>query len=218
MNNIKQEDLVEKKDDSTSETPEQKQERETAEAAALAEQDPLKIELEKVQKSGRTEKERAEFSLKKTAERVVELGGSPKDILGIKVEKPADSDDDKPLTVGMYKKIQQAGAVKSALQLADEISNETERELVKYHLDNSIKSTGIPSEDLKLARAIVNSVKNAQIAEEATRKTPAKTHSSGSGSDANQKIVEGELTPQELAFTKKPFNMTKEQILNARKK
>ncbi len=209
------EDLEEKKD--VTSAPEVKEE--TTEVVT-PEQDPLKIELERVQKNGgRTEKDKAEFSLRKTAERVKELGGDPNSILGIKVEEPDPEDEDeKPLTVGMFKKIQQAGATKTALQLADEISDNTEKELVKYYLENRIQASGNPQEDLKDARRMVNAVKNEQIVQEITRKTPAKTHSNASGVDAKNTEVQGELTSQEKQFLGKPFNMTKEQIIKARKK
>lgn len=217
--NIKMEDLVEKvvpTSDTTEETPVVVEEP-VKEPEITPEQDPLKIELERVTKVGRTEKEKAEFTLKKTAERIKELGGDPNSILGIEKEE-TNEDDDQPLTIGMYKKIQQVSAAKSASQLAEEIQNETERELVKYHLENSIKSSGIPSEDLKLARALVNAVKNTQIIEEAKRKPVAKTHSSGSGNPAIDNEVKGELTPDEKLFLNKPFSMTREAILALRKK
>lgn len=217
--NIKQEDLEEKVDPTSESTEEEIKEEEKEpekEPEAEPEQDPLKTELERVQKIGRTEKEKAEFSLKKTAERVKALGGDPNTILGIEKEYEPDEEDDQFLTVGMYKKIQQEKAIKTASQLADEIQNETERELVKYHLENSIKSTGSPTEDMKLARALVNAVKNTKIIEEATRKPTPKKHSSGSGSPAKDNEVKGELTESEKVFLGKPFNMTKEQILKAR--
>ena len=182
--NIKQEDLVEKVVPLTSEDTKETTEEPIKEEPKV-EQDPLKVELDRVQKTGRTEKEKAEFTLKKTAERVKALGGDPNSILGIEDDEPTD-DDDAPMTVGMYKKIQQESATKTAIQLADEVTNETEKELIKYHLANTIKSTGIPSEDLKLARALVNAVKNAQIGEEIARKTAPKTHSNASGADAKK--------------------------------
>ena len=215
--NIKMEDLVEKVVPTPETTEvETKVEVETP-TEVETEQDPLKIELERVQKVGRTEKEKAEFSLKKNAERLKELGGDPNTILGIEKETPeVNEDDDQPLTVGMYKKIQQESATKTALQLADEVQNETERELVKYHLNNSIKSTGNPTEDMKLARALVNAVKNSKIIEESTRKISAKKYSGSSGVPARDNEVKGELTEQEKLFLGKPFLMTKEQILKAR--
>lgn len=207
------EDLVEKTDP-TSESAQ------ATETETVTEQDPLKQELERVQKKEtRSELEKAAFSLKKTAERLKELGGDPVSALGIesKKETEPESDDDAPVTVGMLKKLQQETAHKSALQLADDIENETERELVKYHLENSIKSSGNPQEDVRLARTIVNAVKNKQIIEEQSRKIPAKTHSSASSAPAKVE-QEVELTMEELAFMRPPFNMTKDEILKARPK
>ncbi len=178
------------------------------------EQDPLKTELERVQKVSKyTEKEKAEHSLKKNFERVKELGGDPNSILGIEKDETT-SDDDKPLTVGMLKKLQQESASKTALQQADEIGNEVERELVKFHLQNTIKSTGIPNEDLKLARALVNAVKNSQIIEETSRRIPAKQHSNSSGVDAKQE-KEVVLTIEEQQLMK-AGGLTLKEVLAAR--
>ncbi len=184
-------------------------------------QDPLKLELEKVKnkEGGKTELEKASFSLKKTMERIKELGGDPDSILGTKpkvVDTEIDSDD-APVTVGMLKKIQQQTAEQTALQMTNDIQDETERELTRYHIQNSIKSTGNPTEDLNLARAIVNSAKNKQILEEIARKNQPKTYSSSSGAPANID-VEQALTPDELLFMKPPFNLSKADILKARKK
>ncbi len=206
--NIKQEDLIEKKEaDPTSEP-------------AKEEQDPLKVELDRVQRTGKTEAEKAAFSLKKNADRARELGIDPAKVLGLgtKADDPTEEDDDKPVTRADLRRFQQESASKSALQLADEINGESERELTKYHLQNSIKSTGNPNEDLRLARSLVNAAKNSKIIEEVGRKTEAKTHSNGSGVNAKDEIVQGELTPQEKQFLGKPIFMTKEQIIKARTK
>lgn len=180
----------------------------------LEPQDPLKAELEKVQrKEPRSEAEKAAFSLKKNAERVKELGLDPKSILGLDEEV----DEERPLTVAEFKRMEAEKAQKSALQLAEDIPGEAERELIKYHLNNTIKPTGNPQEDLKLARAIVNSVKNSQIVEEVTRKSEPNRVATNSGSPAK---VEGAFTPtpEESAFMRPPFNLTKEDILKAREK
>lgn len=203
--NIKQEDLIEK-------AP-------TSEAPEVEEQDPLKTELERVQRTGKTEAEKAAFSLKKNAERAKELGIDPAEVLGLstKVVENTDDDDNTPLTRADLKRFQQDTAHKNALQLVDDISNESERELTKYHLQNSIKSTGNPAEDFRLARSLVNAAKNSKIIEEIGRKGDVKTHSNGSGVDAKNTEIQGELTPQEMPFLGKPFNLTKEQIIKARK-
>ncbi len=210
---IKMEDIVEKDETSSSEVKVETKVDETAKVET--EQDPLKTELDRVQKVSKyTEKEKAEYTLKKNFERVMELGGDPNSILGIEKKEATDSDDT-PLTIGMLKKLQQESASKTAMQSAEEIQNETERELVKYHLQNTIKSTGIPSEDLKLARALVNAVKNIQIIEESSRKTPAKQHSNSSGVDAKQE-KEVVYTADELTMMKAPFLLSPKEILEAR--
>jgi hypothetical protein len=60
--------------------------------------------------------------------------------------------------------------------MADEIKNESERELTKYHLKNSIKSTGNPEEDIKLgAKAYVYSRRiglSGELLEEEIRQNP----------------------------------------------
>ena len=86
------------------------QETESASKPESAQQDPLKTELERVQKrESRSELEKAGFSLKKNAERFKELGGDPQSILGT---NEVLEDDDKPLTVGAFKQMQKEHAVK----------------------------------------------------------------------------------------------------------
>lgn len=208
--NIKMEDLVEKPDL----TSEPAQVEETK--VDTTEQDPLKIELEKVQRTGKTEKEKAEFSLKKNADRLKELGGDPSAILGMDKTDEDLEEDEKPVTLGMLKRMQQDTATKTAIQIAEELPSETERELAKWHLQNTIRSTGNPTKDFELAMNQVNAVKNKQILDEMRRKTTAKTHSSGSSAPAKYE-ADIELTHEELTFMRPPFNLTKEQIIKSRK-
>ncbi len=114
----------------------------------------------------------------------------------------------------MLKKIQQENASKTALQQADEITNEVERELVKHHLQNTIRSTGVPAEDLKLARALVNAVKNTKIIEETTRKVEPKSHSNSSSVDAKvEKEVTLTIDEQQLM---KVGGLTLKEVVDAR--
>lgn len=176
-------------------------------------QDPIKAELEKVRKP-KTEAEKAAYSLVSNAKRVKELGLDPKSILGF--ETPT-VEDDTPVTHGDLKRIQQTEAQKTALILAEEqIQNEDERELTKYHLENTIKPSGDPKSDLRNARALVNSVKNSQFAEEAARVTKPKTIVAGGSVPAVHEPV-FEPTQEEIAYMRPPFNMTKDAILKARK-
>lgn len=182
----------------------------TAEAALL--QDPLEIEkqrIEKERKAGKhTKLEKAEFAAKKIAEQIAFLKGES-------VVNPED-DDDAPVTRGELKKIQAEQVEKSALELAEAITDSAEKELVIHHLKNSIKSTGKPEEDLRLAYSIVFSTKNGQVAEELARAIPARAHPSGHG--APPKLVKAfEPTPHEQGMMIPPFNLTQKQIEAIRK-
>lgn len=198
--------------ETTGTTPEEK--KETPTETPETPHDPLKIELDKVKSKteGKTELEKLLFTEKKIQERKAEL------LKEQGTEIPTTSeDDDKPLTISEYRKLEQEKAQKTALSLADEIQNEVERELTKYHINNSIKPTGNPAEDLRLARAIVNSVKNAQIATEVARKTTASPNGTGSGNPGKHEDV-FEPTPEEASMMRPPFNLTKDDIIKARQK
>lgn len=171
-----------------------------------SEQDLLKTELENVQRKGRTKAEKLIYTKKRIEEQLKELG----------VDDEVSADE-KPLTLGDLKRIQQETVVKTALDLADEISNPTEKDLTKYHLENTIRSTGNPQKDLELARGLVNAVKNKEVLEEFQRKIPAKTSISNPGAPARTQQQE-DFTPEELAYMKPPWNLTKEQIIAARPK
>lgn len=174
------------------------------------EQDPLKVELERVQKKeGPDRKEKLLFTKKRIEKQLKdEFNIGPDD------ESEPENDDDQPLTVGMLKKIQQDRSAQTALDLAEEIPNESERELVKHFLTNTIKTSGNPNEDLNMARAIVNAAKNKQIIEQVSQKPDTKTHSSSSSVPPKheEEIV---YTAQEKMFIDQ-FKLTKEDILKAR--
>jgi hypothetical protein len=178
-------------------------------------QNPIETELNRIRtKEPRSEAEKAAFALKKNAERAKELGIDPADVLGI---KPQLSDDEAPMTVALYKQLEREKNVQTAETMADEqIADTKELELVKYHLTNTIKPSGSAVEDLRNARRIVNSIKNTQILEETARAASPQRFSSGSGAPA---IVEKpfEPTPEEAQLMK-GFGLTKEQVLDARKK
>lgn len=178
----------------------------TEQTDKTVEADPLKTELEKVESGKRSKAEKLIYTKKRVEEQLKELG----------IEDQVD-EDDTPVTVGMLKKIQEQTATKTALQLADEIPNEVERELTKHYLENTVKSSGDPKADLATAQTLVNAVKNKQILDQAAIKPEARTHPSGSG--APVKIEQQpEFTAEELSYMKPPFNLSKEQVLAARPK
>ena len=172
-----------------------------------AEQDPLKTELEKVQRKGKTKAEKLLYTKNRIDQQLKELGID---------DEPEEDDDSKPMTVGDFKKLQAQTATKTALDLANEVNNETERELLKYHLENTIRSTGNPQEDFRLAQSLVNSVKNSQIIEETLRKPRTQSASTGSGAPAKQVQPEEELSTAEQMYMRPPWNLSKADILDAR--
>lgn len=189
------------------------------EAAAKADEDsnsqedPLKQELDKIEdrKTGRTKLEKAQFARRKIDEEIARLEEDE----GVKPE--IDEDDEKPVTVGMLKQRERETAQKTAIDLADNIEDETEKKLVKHYLSNRINPSGNPSEDLELARSIVNSKRNSLIAEEAARKKTPQRNGNGNGAPAK---VEDQFTPttEELSMMRAPFNLTKEEVIASRPK
>lgn len=201
-------------------TPEEIAAKEAADAAAAAKEetsslDPVQAELEKEQRrGGHTEAEKAAFSLKKTAERLKELGGDPAAILG--VTTPSE-EDNAPVTVGMLRKIEAERAQKTALQQAEDIPDVNERELTKHYLATRIVPSGDPAADLRMARSLVNAVKNTQIIEETQRKTDAPKHATGGGGRSKAPEDEFVATAEEASFMRS-FGLTKEQVIAARPK
>jgi len=202
---------------------------ETVADVAVVEEDdsaPLKAELEKL-KSKKTPAEKAKESLYFNAQKAIELGvditkdEGLKKILGIsktsrEEEEEPVSEDDKPVTKKeLQDYLRKLNAQKNSEQLADEIPDEYERELVKYHLANTIKSTGDAKEDLQIARTLANSVRNKKFEELANIKPAAKSHSSASGATTEVKAPEVELTSEEKQFLA-TGKITKEEILALR--
>jgi hypothetical protein len=177
-------------------------------------QDPVKTELDEVErrKGGKTEAEKAAFSLKKTAERIVELGGDPKQILGIAL--PEEVDETAPMTVGQYKKFEAEKSMRTAEQMAEDITDPHERQLTVEYLAR-VKPSGNPQEDLRFARLAVNSVKSGMIVEELGRRSLG-GHSTSSGGPA-RKADEPFVPTEEEAKFMATFKLTPEQVIAARK-
>lgn len=172
------------------------------------EKDPIQEELDRLEdkKPKRTRLETLAYNRDRLDKELAE----ERKKLGITDE------DDRPLTRGDLKVIQQESAQETAFKLADEITDDAEKKLVKYHLENTIKPSGDASTDLRNARLIVNSVKNGQIAEEAVRSVKARTSGSSSGAPAKEKQV-NELTTDEKKMMS-GFGLTEEQVIAARPK
>lgn len=178
------------------------------------EQDPLKTELENVQnkKKPRTKAEKLIYNRKMIDQQLAAEG------IDLETLETPELDDelDKPVTRRELLEMQAKEGAKSALQLADAITDDTERELTKHYLENTIKPSGDPQEDLRMARGLVNAARNKQIIDEAGRKVPAKDAPSGSGAPAGQHEPVVQFTAEELAMMQPPFNVTKDQVIAAR--
>lgn len=177
--------------------------------------DPIKSELDKVRGSKKSEAEKLTHSLKGIAKRAKEIGIDPMSILGDGIDpNDGDDEDNKPVTLGMMKKMEQERAQQTALSMAQNIEDESERELAIHHLQNTIKPSGSAEADFATALTLVNALKNSQILEEVARKSKPKAYSSAAGAPANRE-ERFEPTPEEAAMMAS-FNLTKEDILKAR--
>lgn len=164
----------------------------------------------------RTEQEKATFNLKKHAERARELGIRPEDVLGLRQLKVDDSlSDDTPLTVGAFRQLQKEDAKKTALQLADDIEDEGERNEVKTILEKRIVPSTDPHADLALARSAVNARRTAMLSEDDARKIQAKQTASGGSADGRH---EDQFVPTETesVMMAHPYNLTQAEVIAAR--
>lgn len=163
--------------------------KEDAEAALQAakalSQDPVDQELTRVRKP-KTEREKAEAALFFNANRLRELGGDPDTVLTPKGVNTNDADQSE--IPDWYRKEQQRDAQKTAKELAEAIEDPKERDLVLYHLEHTVTS-GNAEERVRIARGYVNSLRNAQIAEEANRGNQARRFTSAPGASARQDTV-----------------------------
>ncbi len=187
----------------------EKAEKEAKDKAPL--QDPIKQELDKEkEKKAFTDKEKATFNLRRQAGKAKELGIDPKEILGVE-EKSAEEVPD------WYKREQAKSAQETALQMADGISDADVRDLVKQYLNSRIIPSGDPQADFRLAFSAVSALKNKQILEDVNRRTSARVTSSGGSQSA---AVADAFTPTETeaVFMAPPYNISKEKIIEARKK
>lgn len=166
-------------------------------------QDPSQPEAPKAPEKKFTKRERLEFTKAKIEQQLEELEN--------------EEDDTRPLTVGDFKKMQQEKVKETALELATAIEDEAERNEVTSILESRIVPSGDANEDLRLARDMVNARKNAQIAEDLLRKQNPNAHASRPGAPGYTPDA-FVPTAEEVTFMNAPYNLTKEQIVEARKK
>lgn len=185
--------------------------------------DSLKAELDKVRQksSPKSEEEKAEYTFKSVAKRLQDLGKDPAELLGIKREEEVE-EDEKPLTrkdlEAIMSKIGQPNQ-KSAIDMVNEISNETERELHQYYLENIIKPSGNPVDDFNNAKAIVESITLRKQLELQRLRPDVKTHSSASSVQINTQQVNLELSADEkMLLDHSKGLLTKDDIIASRKR
>lgn len=177
---------------------------------------PPQAPLQEEKKPERSEAEKAAFSLKKNAERAIELGIDPAEVLGLKQLGVDDEiPEDKPLTLRDLENLKKKEAKATSLQMADQLP-EDERADVKEALSHVVPS-GDAEKDLRFARAAVNAERNAKIAEMLGQRGKPRSTAAGGSADLSQ----GEdFTPTaaEEALMRPPYNLSKEKILKARGK
>lgn len=180
-------------------------------APAPSQPNPLQVELDKVEehKSGRTKREKLEFTLNRVQQQIAELDGE---------SKPTEVDKTKPVTFADLERIESDKENRRAVDLAESITDEVERKLVIHYLENTIRPSGNADTDLANARAIVNAKRNALIAEEIARGTRPANYSAAPGAPMNPQEDVFQPTAEEAMMMRAPFNLTKEDVVAARKR
>lgn len=180
-------------------------------------QTPVEQEIEREKgKQQRSEKEKAEFSLRSNAKRAQELGIDPAEVLGLKKPEIEDGDD-APATMGAVKQMLAEKEKQSAYELAEQIQDVGIRELTKLNLKKVVPS-GDAKEDLRFAQMAAEAARSAQVLEEVARAGRPATHVSAAGAPGAHSAPEPELSKDEMQFLRPPFSLTKEQIIAARPK
>jgi hypothetical protein len=180
----------------------------------------LEQELEALKttvKPKRTEEEKAKFTVEKIYEKFPHL----RDGVATVIEhNDTVDDDDRPLTRAEFKKWQEQvvekQAEKSALELAEAIPNRVEREMVKFHIENTIRPSGNAQQDLAVAKSLVSAKRNEIALKEQARKGVVKTTPSSTSAPAKQED-NTQLTAEEQKFVSAGL-LTKEDIIKARGK
>ena len=175
---------------------------------------PLERELERL-KPKRTQEEKLEYNINRMQRELNRIRGIDDNIKSNSYNDTEE--DDRPLTVGEFRKLQAQQAAKSAIELAEAIPNSAERELTKFHIENTIRPSGDANEDLARARALANSVRNQQIADMHAKRVPPSNHSGSTGVPANQPKEQLNLTKEELEL-KQLAGLSDEEILDARRR
>lgn len=133
-----------------------------------------------------------------------------------------EEDDDKLLTKGDLKRIERENAKNTALNMANDLEDESERSEVTELLQTRILPSGNPQKDLDLALSAVRSEKNKQLAAEASRRRGnSAQRSSGTGAPQREEDqfvpTENELAAASMVGKKTQVDI-KAFVLKARAK
>lgn len=171
------------------------------------EKDPIKEELERLDKKPKRSKlEQLEYTQRRVNDQIADE----------RRKNGIEEDDNRPLTVAEFKALQAQQAQETAVKLSDSIEDDSERKLVQYHLENTIKPSGDAATDLRNARLIVNSVKNNMIVEETLRGMKPKAAGSAASAPPKEKQAT-DLTADEKAIML-AFKLSEAEVLAARPK
>jgi hypothetical protein len=184
----------------------------TTPASEPSQPNPLQAELDRVEqhRSGRTKREKLEFTLSRVKQQLAELDGEAG------VDTTIEVDKTKAVTFADLDRIEHDRENRRAVDMAESIQDDVERKLTIHYLENTIRPSGNAETDLANARAIVNAKRNALIAEEASRGTRPNSFVSAPGAPMRPAQEVFEPTAQEAQFMRAPFNLTKEDIIAAR--
>jgi hypothetical protein len=184
----------------------------TTPASEPSQPNPLQAELDRVEqhRSGRTKREKLEFTLSRVQQQLAELDGEAG------VDTTIEVDKTKAVTFADLERIEHDRENRRAVDMAESIQDDVERKLTIHYLENTIRPSGNAETDLANARAIVNAKRNALIAEEASRGTRPNSFVSAPGAPMRPAQEVFEPTAQEAQFMRAPFNLTKEDIIAAR--
>jgi hypothetical protein len=99
--------------------------------------------------------------------------------------------------------MQAVSAQETAQSLTDSLDEtDSYKQLVKHHLENTVRPSGDATTDLRNARAIVDGVRNSQLAEEAARSQAARRAPSSPSAPPAQGKEEPELTKEQAQFAR----------------
>lgn len=131
-------------------------------------------------------------------------------------EEDDEDDDSRPVTMGDLKRMQAKEVRKSTVQMVNDIMDVGDRTAVAEALQSVVPSND-PAADFRKAVGIANIDRNSKVLQEAARAVTPRTTRTATGAPSRREEPFA-ATPQEAALMRAPFNLTKEDILDVRKR